>query len=63
MHPVPKKPEGTYKMNKETLETFLKKNKKKIKFRYIKMLAVTVTIRHSAVCNRLQLTFIKKQKL
>ena len=29
MHPVPKKPEGTYKMNKETLETFLKKNKKK----------------------------------
>ncbi|UZO17722.1 uncharacterized protein OCT59_009063 [Rhizophagus irregularis] len=29
----------------------------------IKMLAVTVILRHSVVCNRLQSIYIKKQKL
>ena len=30
---------------------------------HVKMLAITVILRHSVVCNRLQLTSIKKQKL
>jgi hypothetical protein len=29
----------------------------------VKMLAVTVILRHSVVCNRLQPIYIKKQKL
>ena len=48
------------KNRKETLKNVSNNKKTKIK---LKMLAVTVILRHSVVCNRLQPIYIKKQKL